>query len=65
VASENEVIVTEPVGMAVGMSVTMVLTSCSNCGTNFKISKVVQGLAGDNEPKVERSCPCCGASVWV
>ncbi len=63
--SENRVVVDKPVNIAAGMSATTVFTSCSSCGHNFVAQKVIQGFAGDNEPKVKVDCPNCGASMWI
>lgn len=59
-ASETHVNVNSPVNMAVGMSATMVITDCNNCGRTVQFSKVIQGFAGDKMPKVEAKCPHCG-----
>jgi DNA-directed RNA polymerase subunit RPC12/RpoP len=64
-ASESNVVVNKPVQMAVGMSATNVLTNCSKCGNNFTASKVIQGFAGDSEPKVKVNCPYCHTSIWI
>lgn len=64
-ASENMAVVDKSVNIAVGMSVTAVLTNCSSCGHNFVAQKVIQGFAGDSEPKVSVSCPRCGVSMWI
>lgn len=64
-ASETFVNVTQPVRRAVGLSNTMVITDCKNCGEVLRLSKVIQGFAGDVEPKVEAKCPRCGTSTWI
>ncbi len=64
-ASESRVIVNKPVQMAFGLSATFVLTTCSKCGKDFSAQKVIQGFAGDREPKVKVSCPYCQAPMWI
>lgn len=64
-ALESSVIVNKPVQMAVGMSVTTVLTTCGTCGRNVQLSKVVEAFAGDSEPEIETYCPYCGASISI
>jgi hypothetical protein len=59
-ASETHVNANKPVNMVVGMSSTVCITSCNNCGHTFSCSKVIQGFAGDQMPKVEVKCPHCG-----
>ena len=63
--SETLVHITQPVRMAVGLSSTVVITNCKICGRIMPVSKVIQGFAGDELPKVEAKCPSCGASTWV
>jgi hypothetical protein len=65
VASESNVIVNKPVQTAFGMSATLVLTTCSKCGNTFSAQKVIQGFAGDIEPKVEINCPFCQTPMWI
>ena len=60
-ASESHVIVNRPVNNAMGMSATMVLKNCDSCGRTVPFSKVIQGFAGDEVPKVEVKCPYCGS----
>lgn len=64
-ASESRVIANKPVQMAVGISATTVLTTCRKCGNNFSAQKVIQGFAGDSEPKVKVYCPYCQAPIWI
>lgn len=64
-ALESSVIVNKPVQMAVGMSVTTVLTTCSRCGRNIQLSKVIEAFAGDSEPEMEANCPYCGALIRI
>jgi hypothetical protein len=64
-ASETFVNATQPVNMAVGLSSTVVVTDCKNCGEVLRVSKVIQGFAGDVEPKVEAKCQRCGTSMWI
>jgi len=64
-ASESQVIVNQPVKMAAGLKTKMVFVVCEGCRTQFSTSKVIQGLAGDQEPKVQVSCPTCGCITWV
>lgn len=59
-ASESHVIVNRPVNMAMGMGVTTVVKDCDSCGRTVQFSKVIQGFAGDREPKAEVRCPYCG-----
>jgi hypothetical protein len=63
--SETSVHVTQPVGRAVGMSSKVVITDCKGCGQILRLSKVIQGFAGDEEPKVEAKCSNCGTSTWI
>jgi hypothetical protein len=64
-ASESRVIVTKPVKMAAGIISTVVFTTCSKCGNNFPAQKVIQGFAGDSEPKVKVNCPNCQNPIWI
>ena len=59
-ASESHVIVNQPVKMAIGMISKVVIKNCDNCGRTVNFSKVIQGFAGDEEPKVNVRCPHCG-----
>lgn len=59
-ASESHVIVNQPVNMATGMISKLVIKNCDNCGRTVHFSKVIQGFAGDEEPKVNVRCPHCG-----
>jgi hypothetical protein len=65
IGSETSVTVNKPVQMAVGMMSKLVLTTCSSCGMSVQFSKVIQGLAGDSEPKAQVNCPYCGMSTWI
>lgn len=64
-ASENEVIVNKPVRIAFGMGAKIVIATCSKCGNNYSAQKVIQGFAGDDEPKVMVNCPRCGTPIWI
>lgn len=59
-ALECSVNVTRPTNIACGLLSKVVLTNCCNCKRDFTATKVVQGLAGDAEPKMEVRCPFCG-----
>jgi len=65
VASESGVTVDQPVEMAAGLVSKVVVLACGHCGTQFRASKVVQGFAGDEEPRVQVKCPKCGRPTWV
>ncbi len=60
-ASESHVIVNRPVNFAAGMSSKLLMKNCDNCGRTVSFSKVIQGFAGDEEPKVNVRCPYCGS----
>jgi hypothetical protein len=64
-ASQSKVIVDKPVNMAFALGSFLVSTSCSHCGHNFTASKVIQGFAGDTEPKIKLNCPNCGEVVLI
>ena len=64
-ASESRVTVNQPVTMAAGLISTVAIVACDGCRTQFSANKVVQGFAGDEEPKVQISCPNCGRPAWV
>ncbi len=61
--SESSVTIDKPVRMAVGLSASLCVVTCEKCGTMFRFSKAIQGFAGNSEPKVEVTCPSCGASM--
>jgi hypothetical protein len=60
---ESSVTVDKPVRMAAGLSASLCVVKCEKCGNTFQFSKVIQGFAGDSEPRVQVKCPSCGASV--
>ena len=60
-ASESHVIVNRPVKFAAAMSSELLMKNCDNCGKTVSFSKVIQGFAGDEEPKVNVRCPYCGS----
>ncbi len=62
-ASSTHVVINKPTRMAFGLGVTIVFPKCNKCGYEFSARKVVQGFAGDSEPKAEVKCPHCGASI--
>lgn len=64
-ASESSVIVNRTVGAAAGLIAKVSLLDCSHCGRAFTANKVVQGFAGDSEPKAQVRCPHCGGVSWV
>jgi len=64
-ASESRVTVNQPVKMAAGLISKMAIVVCDGCRTQFRASKVVQGFAGDEEPKAQVKCPNCGRPTWV
>lgn len=64
-ASESVVTVNKPVRMAIGLISKVATLVCSHCKTQFNASKVVQGFAGDEEPRVSVKCPKCGWPNWV
>ena len=59
-ASESRVTVDRPVRMAAGLISKVVMLDCQHCGRQFTASMVVQGFAGDSEPKAHVTCPHCG-----
>jgi DNA-directed RNA polymerase subunit RPC12/RpoP len=59
-ASESRVTVNQPVKMAAGLISKVAIVVCDSCRTQFSASKLVQGFAGDEEPKVQITCPYCG-----
>jgi hypothetical protein len=61
IASESHVIVNRPVNMASALSSSVIIKNCDNCGKTVPFSKVIQGFAGDEEPKAEARCPFCGS----
>ena len=65
ISSQSTVSIDQPVRMAIGLISKVVMLTCSHCGTQFNASKVVQGFAGDEEPRVEIKCPKCGWPTWV
>jgi len=64
-ASESRAIVNQPVKMAAGLISTVAIVVCDGCRTQFSASKVVQGFAGDEEPRVQIKCPNCGHTSRV
>jgi transposase-like protein len=64
-ASETRVVIDKDVKMAAGSIATTVIMSCSSCGYNFVATKVIQGFAGNSEPKVKVNCPHCGATMLI
>lgn len=64
-ASESRVTVNQPVKMAVGLSAKVAIVMCDGCRTQFSANKVVQGFAGDDEPKAQITCPNCGRPTWI
>jgi len=64
-ASETHVNVNRPVKKAFGMSSTVIITTCEHCRQTVRLSKVIQGFAGDNIPKVEAKCPNCGGLMLI
>ena len=61
--SESSVTIDRPVRMAAGLSASVCVVTCERCGNTFQFSKVIQGFAGDSEPRVQVTCPNCGASM--
>lgn len=59
-ASESSVTVDRPTKMAAGLICKVTVLDCKHCGRRFTASKVVQGFAGDSEPKAQVKCPHCG-----
>lgn len=64
-ASESRVTVNQPVKMVVGLISKVAIVVCDSCQTQFSASKVVQGFAGDEEPKVQIKCPNCDHVAWI
>ena len=64
-ASETKVIVNKPINYAAGIISKAVFTKCIKCDEDFEATKVIQGFAGDQEPKVEVKCPFCKKSQWI
>lgn len=64
-ASESRVTVDRPVKMAVGLLASLSVVACGGCGAQFTATKVVQGFAGDEEPRTQVKCPTCGRPTWV
>ena len=64
-ALESSVMVNKPVEIAVGMSAHLVLTTCSRCGRNVRLSKVIEAFAGEAEPEIEVKCPFCGDPIRI
>lgn len=58
-ASKTHINVNRPVNTAVGVNVSAVVKNCNSCGQTFRFSKVIQGFAGEEMPKVEVRCPHC------
>ena len=63
--SEISVNVTKSVKRAIGMGSSIIIADCQGCGRMLRVTKVIQGFAGDDEPRIEAKCPHCGASTWV
>ncbi len=61
-ASESHVIVNIPVKMASALTSKLIIKNCNRCGKTVNFSKIIQGFAGDEEPKVEVRCPYCGGA---
>lgn len=59
-SSESSVTIDRPTRMAAGLISKLSMLNCSHCGKQFTASKVVQGFAGDSEPKAHVTCPHCG-----
>jgi len=64
-ASEVKVTVNQPVNVAAGLISGIAILVCDRCKTQFHASKVVQGFAGDREPRVQVKCPVCGWQTSV
>jgi DNA-directed RNA polymerase subunit M/transcription elongation factor TFIIS len=59
-ASESRVTVNQPVKIAAALFSKVAIVLCDACRTQFTATKVIQGLAADEEPKVQINCPHCG-----
>ena len=64
-ASESRVIINRPVKMASALTSKLIIKDCERCGKTVNFSKVIQGFAGDEEPKIEVRCPYCGGTNTV
>jgi hypothetical protein len=63
--SQTSAFVTQSAERVVGISSNAIMTDCNICKRSVTLMKIIQGFAGDIEPKVEAKCPHCGSSIWI